>query len=97
MLDKRWTEIMGNETLVKKMAEIREPEKMQELLKANGYEFSIEEIHAAGEELSAQYSAQSSGELSENDLEDVAGGSIILPMAAAAGALAAKRCTRCRR
>ena len=84
MLDTRWTEILGNETLVKKMTEIHEPEKLLELLKANGYEFSMEEINAAGEELTAQYSAQSEGELSENDLEDVAGGSIWRPRLAAA-------------
>ena len=31
MLDTRWTEILGNETLVKKMTEIHEPEKLLEL------------------------------------------------------------------
>lgn len=97
-MDKKWTEILSNEELVKKMAEINEPEKFQEFFKSNGYDFSLEEINALGEELAAQYSELSKGELNENDLEDVAGGTIITPGKMIRGiAAAAKNLSRCRR
>jgi len=76
-MDKRWTEILSNEEIVKEMAEISEPEKLQELLKAEGYDFTVEEIRAFGEEIAAKYSEEAESELTEKDLEDVAGGSIL--------------------
>lgn len=99
MLDSRWTEILGNSDLINQISEIRDPEKLQELLKTNGYEFTLEEIQAAGEELSAQYAAQSDGEITESDLEDVAGGIRLGPTLMAAAARNAVTCTvpRCRR
>ena len=73
-MDQRWGEILENDEMVQGMAEIRDPEKLQEFLKAHGYEFTIEEIRAFGEELAEQYSEEAGGELTDSDLEDVAGG-----------------------
>ena len=73
-MDKRWGEILEKDEMVQGMAEINDPEKFQEFLKAHGYDFTIEEIRAFGEELAEQYSEEAGGELTDNDLEDVAGG-----------------------
>ena len=71
-MDKRWGEILEKDEMVQGMAEISDPEKFQEFLKAHGYDFTIEEIRAFGEELAEQYSEEAGGELTDNDLEDVA-------------------------
>ena len=92
MLDKRWTEIFENAALTEKMAGISEPEKLQKLLRANGYDFTLEEISAAGEELMASYAAQSDGEITENDLEEVAGGIRVSSLAKAGPALLRPMC-----
>lgn len=51
-----------------------DPKEAQASLAAKGYEFSEEEIMEMGAEVKAAFEQASKGELSEGDLEAVAGG-----------------------
>ena len=56
------------------------PEEATEKINADGYDFSVDEIIEFGENLKA---ASAEGELSEESLNDVAGGLVITTAAAA--------------
>jgi len=74
MIDaKKWEEVGKNEDLVKKLLKVDDTESIQKELKANGFEFSLEEIREFGKELE-KASAKTEGELNADDLENVAGG-----------------------
>ena len=59
----------------------KSPEEVSAYMKTQGYEYSVEEIKAIGAELKAMADKQAEGELDEDALEDVAGGSVALAMA----------------
>lgn len=62
-------------TLAGKLFALETPEEVQSLLKEQGLEFSLDEIHTFKDALVKAAARQNSGELSDEDLEDVAGGS----------------------
>ena len=75
-------EIFSDEAKVKEVLSIEDPEKAREWFSEHGVEFSIDEIHRLGETINkisrgeiTQEDLNKSDELSEDDLEDVAGGS----------------------
>ena len=51
-----------------------QPEEAQKVLAENGYDFTLDEILEAGKELYAIRQRMDSGELNDDDLENVAGG-----------------------
>lgn len=62
----------NEETAAKLMA--LEPAEVVAALKAEGYDFTLEEVAAIGEEIKAVKAQAAQNELSEGDLEAVAGG-----------------------
>lgn len=76
-LNEKWIPVFENEELAMKVIPLQ-PEEAQKVLAENGYEFTLDEIVAAGEELyQMRERMNTSGELTEDDLSDVAGGSWI--------------------
>lgn len=76
-LDPKWQPVFDNEDLAMKIIPM-EPEEAQKVLAENGFDFTLEEILEAGTELyKMRESMNNGGELSEDDLDDVAGGCII--------------------
>ncbi|MBE5837539.1 hypothetical protein [Butyrivibrio sp.] len=77
----RIKELFSDEAMVKEVLSIAEPEKAQEWFSDHGIEFTLDEIKDMGEminkvqkgEIKAGYLAVND-ELSEDDLENVAGG-----------------------
>ena len=73
-MNEKWMPVLENEELMMKVIPMK-PEEALEVLAENGYNFTLDEILEMGKELYALRSkANSDGELSEDDLEDVAGG-----------------------
>ena len=73
-LNEKWIPVFENEELAMKVIPLQ-PEEAQKVLAENGYEFTLDEIVAAGEELYQMRERMSTGaELNEDDLSDVAGG-----------------------
>jgi hypothetical protein len=73
-MNEKWLPVLENEELMMKVVPMA-PEEAQKELAANGYNFTMDEIIEMGKDLYALRSkANSDGELSEGDLEDVAGG-----------------------
>ena len=73
-LNAKWIPVFENEELIMKVVPMQ-PEEAQKVLAENGFEFTIDEILEAGKELYAlRESLNNGGELSEDDLEAVAGG-----------------------
>lgn len=75
-MSEKWNAVFANEELTKKIV-VLSPEDAQKVLAENGYEFSMDEIMEAGKtinEMLAKIRAGQTGELSEDDLEDVSGG-----------------------
>ena len=73
-LNEKWIPVFENEELAMKVIPLQ-PEEAQKVLAENGYEFTLDEIIAAGEELyQMRERMNTSGELTEDDLSDVAGG-----------------------
>ena len=73
-LNEKWIPVFENEELAMKVIPLQ-PEEAQKVLAENGYEFTLDEIVAAGEELyKMRERMNTSGELTEDDLSDVAGG-----------------------
>ena len=70
-------EVLSDEAFVKKLSELKSVEEVQIALREKNLEFSIEELT----KLSEQFI--SSGELSSDQLEDVAGG-LVTPFIVAA-------------
>ena len=77
MLNEKWNPVFENEELAMKIIPLQ-PEEAQKVLAENGFDFTVDEILDAGKELYAIREQQTEGELSENDLEEVAGGINIL-------------------
>jgi len=57
-----------------KLISLKTPEEMQSLLKEQGIEFTIEEIEVLREAMAEVAAKGDAGELSDKELEDVAGG-----------------------
>ncbi|MDR1622336.1 MAG: Nif11-like leader peptide family RiPP precursor [Synergistaceae bacterium] len=73
MDEKRVKELFSDEAFVKSLFALETPEEVQAAVKAKGVDLTLDEIHAIKEGL-----AKSGGEeLSEADLEKVAGGSVV--------------------
>ncbi|KUG02624.1 hypothetical protein ASZ90_019992 [hydrocarbon metagenome] len=79
----------ADNSLGEKLFLMETPEEVQTLLKEQGLEFSLEEIGMLKEVLIKSMEKGGSGELSDEDLENVAGGSItVLAICAIIGAIA---------
>ena len=73
-LNEKWIPVFENEELAMKVIPLQ-PEEAQKVLAENGYEFTLDEILAAGKELYQMRERMSTdGELTEDELSDVAGG-----------------------
>ena len=75
-MSEKWNTVFADENLAKKII-VLSPEDAQKVLAENGYEFSMDEIMKAGKainEMMVKIKAGQTGELSEDDLEDVSGG-----------------------
>ena len=64
---------LEDEAFVKELVEMENPEEVQAALNAKGAEITVDEVKAIAKSLSQQ----AEGELDEDALEDVAGGSIL--------------------
>ncbi len=92
MNEQQIKELFSDEAFVSSIMEMENPEDVQKALSAKGLELSLAEIKAIQEALSSN-----EGELSEDELEDVAGGvaftaiisALIIGGAAAGGAFTA--------
>lgn len=77
-LDQLVAKIEADENLAVKMFTLDTPEEVQNLLKGEGIDFSLEEILLIKEAVvKSSVQGAANGELSEDDLENVAGGSSI--------------------
>ena len=73
-LSEKWAPVFENEELAAKVIPMQ-PEEAQKVLAENGFNFTMDEILEAGNELYAMRERlNNDGELNEDDLEDVAGG-----------------------
>jgi predicted ribosomally synthesized peptide with nif11-like leader len=86
MDDARVKEVFADEAFVKSLLELETPEEVQSALKARGIEASREEILSARDALVK--AAEKGGALSEEELENVAGGFLPLIPIMIAGAIA---------
>lgn len=68
--------IEANKGLAEKLFSLETPEEVQSFLKTQGLEFSLEEIDTIKNALVKAATKSAGGELTDDDLEDVAGGSI---------------------
>lgn len=66
--------IEADHSLVEKLVALETSEEVQSLLKEQGLEFSFEEINMLRDVLVKTIEKGNNGELSDEDLEDVAGG-----------------------
>ncbi|MCL2081982.1 MAG: Nif11 family protein [Oscillospiraceae bacterium] len=82
---------LKDEAFAKKLFSLQEPEDAQALLKTKGVEFTIDEVKQIGELLNKAIKKQAENpgtELSLDELEEVAGGSLIgLGLVVAAGVI----------
>lgn len=79
-MEENWTllqqKMKTDEAFVEKLYQQETLEEVQALLKENGLDMTIEEINAAREALITSIAPSERDELSEEDLDRVAGGSI---------------------
>ena len=68
--------IEADNSLVEKLFSLETPEEVQSLLKAEGLDFTVEEINAVREVL-VKMLEKNSSELSDDELANVAGGSVL--------------------
>ena len=81
--------IEADKGLGKKLFGLENPQDVQSLLKEQGLDFSFEEINMLKEALVKALEKSRNGELSDADLEEVAGGSItVMAIVAIIGAIA---------
>lgn len=66
----------ADSALAEKLFSLENPTDVQSLLKEQGLEFSLEEISTIKDAVVKAVSKSTSGELSDEDLEDVAGGTV---------------------
>jgi predicted ribosomally synthesized peptide with nif11-like leader len=78
--------IEGDQGFAEKLFSSETPDKVQSLLKEQGLEFSLDEINSFKDALVKYLEKETNAELSDEDLEDVAGG--IVMTAALVGATA---------
>ena len=69
-----YTKLEADKSLGEKLFSLETPEEVQSLLKEQGIEFNLDEINVIKEELAKFIAKAGSGELSDEDLENVAGG-----------------------
>lgn len=72
-MEEKIKKLVEDQAFVQKMLSCQEPEQVQALFADNGVEIPLEDVKALGKALAGM--AESDGELSEDDLEGVAGGS----------------------
>lgn len=80
--------IEADKGLVEKLFSLENAQDVQSLLKKQGLDFSLEEIDVLRETLAKALAKSGDGELSDEDLEDVAGGIAITAIVAIIGAIA---------
>ena len=84
MNEERIKEIFSDEAFVIELLSLEKPEDAQALLKTKGIELDLDQICKMGEMLNKKLNAMAAeeGEISEDDLEDVAGGwfAIVMPI-----------------
>ena len=69
-----YTKLEADKSLGEKLFSLETPEEVQSLLKEQGIEFNLDEINMIKEALAKSIAKAGSGELSDEDLENVAGG-----------------------
>jgi predicted ribosomally synthesized peptide with nif11-like leader len=74
-LIKLQAKLEANQSLAEKLFALETPGEVQSFLKEQGLEFSLDEINTFKDALIKAATKPKSGELSDEDLEDVAGGS----------------------
>lgn len=79
-LTKLQAKIEGDQTFAEKLIALETPEEVQNLLKAEGLDFTFEDINMLREALLKTLSKGENGELSDADLEEVAGGFAVLTL-----------------
>ena len=80
--------IEADKGLGKKLFSLENPQDVQSLLKEQGLDFSFDEINMMKEALVKALEKSGNGELSDADLEEVAGGSItVMAIVAIIGAI----------
>ena len=67
----------ADEAFVKELFALEEPEDVQKKLAERGIEMSLDEIKAIPQAFAAAQKQEGGGELSEDDLENVAGGGML--------------------
>ena len=84
-MNEKLMELLKDEAFAKELLNENNPEDVQAKLNAKGVDISLEEVNAiaAAMEKAAQGGAAESDELSEDDLENVAGGIVITATAVA--------------
>lgn len=80
--------IEADKGLAEKLFSLESAKDVQSLLKEQGLDFSVEEIDTLREALVKALAKSTDGELSDEDLEDVAGGIAITAIVALIGAIA---------
>ncbi|HBQ86814.1 MAG TPA: hypothetical protein DD811_10110 [Syntrophomonas sp.] len=80
--------IEADKTLAEKLLSQENPQDVQSLLKEQGLDFSIEEIDMLRQALVRALEKNAGDELSDEDLENVAGGFAITAIVALIGAIA---------
>lgn len=75
-MEERIKELLADEAFVAKLTELETPEEVVAAFKEKDVEVSVDDITNVKTQLEKMN--ESGGELSEDELEDVAGGSIIL-------------------
>ena len=83
MSETRVKEVFSDEAFVEKLFSLESPEEAQALLKEQGLELSVEELNTINEQLKAKLEA--GGELSLDNLDNVAGGGVLATTAAIVG------------
>lgn len=86
-LNQLQAKIEADQSFVEKLFSLENPEEVQSLLKEEGLEFTLDEINMFREALVKTIAKGEGAELSDEDLEEVAGG-IAFATLAAAGAVA---------
>lgn len=81
------TKIEANPTIAEKMVMLETPEEVQAFLEDQGISFSLDEISKLKETLVKVMALEESDELTDEALEDVAGGAILATTLAVIGAV----------
>lgn len=74
-MEEKIKNLVEDQEFVTKLLACEEPEQVQKLFADNGVDVTLDDVKALGQSLSVM--AESDGELSEDDLEGVAGGSLM--------------------